>query len=41
MNHAKQFEEKVVPEEGVEPTRPFDHSILSRARLPFRHSGVS
>jgi hypothetical protein len=30
----------VVPEEGVEPTRPCDQWILSPPRLPFRHSGV-
>src|ERR1035437_6475191 len=29
-----------MPEEGVEPTRPCGHWILSPARLPFRHSGV-
>jgi hypothetical protein len=33
-------EENVVPEEGVEPTRPCDQRILSPPRLPFRHSGV-
>ena len=31
---------KVVPEEGVEPTRPCDQRILSPPRLPFRHSGT-
>ena len=31
---------KMVPEEGVEPTRPCDQRILSPPRLPFRHSGV-
>ncbi len=30
----------MVPEEGVEPTRPCDQRILSPPRLPFRHSGV-
>ena len=30
----------VVPEEGVEPTRPCGQRILSPPRLPFRHSGV-
>src|SRR5258708_8726582 len=30
----------VVPEEGVEPTRPCDQRILSPPRLPFRHSGT-
>jgi hypothetical protein len=29
----------LVPEEGVEPTRPCDQRILSPPRLPFRHSG--
>jgi hypothetical protein len=29
----------MVPEEGVEPTRPCDQRILSPPRLPFRHSG--
>jgi len=24
---------------GFEPTRPFEQSILSAPRLPFRHSG--
>ena len=28
-----------VPEVGLEPTRPFEQSILSAPRLPFRHSG--
>lgn len=31
----------VVPEEGVEPTRPCGQRILSPPRLPFRHSGVA
>jgi hypothetical protein len=30
----------LVPEEGVEPTRPCDQRILSPPRLPFRHSGT-
>ena len=30
---------KQVPEEGLEPTRPFGQRILSPSRLPFRHSG--
>ena len=29
----------MVPEVGVEPTRPEGHRILSPARLPFHHSG--
>lgn len=29
----------VVPEVGLEPTRPFGQRILSPSRLPFRHSG--
>ena len=29
----------IVPEVGVEPTRPFGQRILSPPRLPFRHSG--
>ena len=29
----------LVPEEGVEPTRPCGQRILSPPRLPFRHSG--
>ena len=29
----------VVPEVGVEPTRPCGQRILSPSRLPFRHSG--
>ena len=29
----------VVPEVGVEPTRPEGRGILSPLRLPFRHSG--
>ena len=32
--------ELMVPEEGVEPTRPCDQRILSPPRLPFRHSGM-
>ena len=31
----------LVPEVGVEPTRPFRQRILSPSRLPFRHSGPS
>jgi hypothetical protein len=30
----------LVPEEGVEPTRPCGQRILSPPRLPFRHSGA-
>lgn len=30
----------MVPEEGVEPTRPCGQRILSPPRLPFRHSGL-
>ena len=30
----------MVPEEGIEPTRPFGQGILSPLRLPFRHSGM-
>src|SRR2546430_2191718 len=30
-----------MPAEGLEPTRSCDHWILSPARLPFRHAGVS
>jgi hypothetical protein len=30
----------MVPEIGVEPTRPCDRRILSPLRLPFRHSGT-
>ena len=33
------FAEVLVPEEGVEPTRPCGQRILSPPRLPFRHSG--
>lgn len=29
-----------VPLVGFEPTRPFEHCILSAARLPFRHRGL-
>src|SRR5438876_12167420 len=32
---------ELVPAEGLEPTRSCDHWILSPARLPFRHAGVS
>lgn len=31
----------LVGEEGVEPSRPFGHTDLNRARLPFRHSPVA
>ena len=31
-------EVKEVGEEGVEPSRPYGHTDLNRARLPFRHS---
>ena len=30
----------MVPEKGVEPSRPCGQRILSPPRLPFRHSGV-
>jgi len=30
----------LVPKVGVEPTRPFEQSILSAPRLPFRHFGL-
>ncbi len=30
----------MVPEVGVEPTRPEGRGILSPLRLPFRHSGA-
>ena len=30
-----------LPETGLEPERPCGHKILSLARLPFRHSGLS
>jgi hypothetical protein len=29
----------MVPVVGLEPTRPFEQSILSAPRLPFRHTG--
>lgn len=29
----------LVPERGVEPPRPYDHTLLKRACLPFQHSG--
>ena len=29
-----------MPEEGFEPSRSFDHRILSPTRLPLRHSGI-
>ena len=32
--------ERVVPEEGIEPSRPCGQWILSPPRLPFRHSGT-
>jgi hypothetical protein len=32
---------EMVPEKGVEPSRPCGQRILSPPRLPFRHSGVS
>lgn len=28
---------QLVGKEGVEPSRPFGHTDLNRARLPFRH----
>jgi hypothetical protein len=31
---------RVVPVVGLEPTRPFEQSILSAPRLPFRHTGA-
>ena len=30
----------MVPEVGVEPTRPYGQRILNPSRLPFRHSGI-
>ncbi len=32
-------ERRMVPKEGVEPSRPCGHTHLKRARLPFRHFG--
>ena len=32
---------QLVPERGLEPPRPCGHWILSPARLPFRHFGLS
>jgi hypothetical protein len=29
-----------VPDAGLEPARPFEQSILSAPRLPFRQSGA-
>ena len=31
---------RTVPAVGLEPTRPFEQSILSAPRLPFRHAGL-
>lgn len=31
----------LMPLVGLEPTRDYSHVILSHARIPFRHSGVS
>jgi hypothetical protein len=31
---------RLVPGAGVEPARPYGHSILNRARLPLRHPGA-
>ena len=28
-------------EEGIEPSSPYGHNILSVARMPFRHSSMS
>lgn len=36
---ASLFKNNLVPERGLEPPHPCEYSILSRARLPFRHSG--
>ena len=30
----------MVPMAGVEPARPYEQPILSRTRLPFRHTGL-
>jgi len=35
---ASDRQEQGVGEEGVEPSRPYGHTDLNRARLPFRHS---
>ena len=32
--------ERVVPEEGLEPSQGYPYRILSPARLPFHHSGT-
>ncbi len=32
---------EVVPEEGLEPSRPCGQRILSPQRLPFRHPGLT
>ncbi len=31
----------MVPWEGLEPSIPYGNAILSRARIPFRHHGIS
>ena len=32
---------QIVRKGGLEPPRPFGHTVLSRARLPLRHSRVA
>ena len=36
----KSHQPLLVPEVGVEPTRPHGHTILNRAWLPLHHSGL-
>ena len=38
--HREERGHTVVPVVGLEPTRPFEQSILSAPRLPFRHTGA-
>ena len=31
---------ELVPREGIEPSRPYDHELLRHACLPFHHLGL-
>ena len=41
QREAHSWGSSMVPEVGVEPTRPCERGILSPLRLPFRHSGAA